>query len=176
MSPKVGVRMDVILSLFSPKKPCIFELTKTNKMISQSIYNNAGDIEHLQVGKDSIIETVNADIVLGMPKKGCQYHGICKIDPFEAIEDSNRKLPVNTVHATICKTDKDDLVIQFAKFRMQQVTYDKHFAKSEFTVLQSIEVPDFINKKLKGNFYIKAGNYPIQRRQAYYQVTFQQVD
>lgn len=143
-------------------------------MNSQQLFNNTSHMEQIEISQDSIIASTRADIILGMPKKACQYHGICKIDPFEEIQDETVGLPANKAHATVCKTDNGDLVIQFAKERMHQRTFQRHFATKVFTVLESIAVPDFINEELDGKFWVKVGEYPIIDTPAYFQVNFLQ--
>lgn len=110
---------------------------------------------------------IPANIMLGMPQRNCQYHGICRID----VEDDVESVCPHRVRARL-GFDGDQLQVHFEKETMPAATAEKHFACGYFIVLTDFTLPEFLQKYFPAPLIIRRGIYPVRETTAYYIVHF----
>ena len=107
------------------------------------------------------------NIVLGMPQRNCQYHGICRIE-LDDLEDC--RCP-RRVRAGI-RYDQGRLQVRFWRERMPEALREKHFASGCFIVLTDYTLPEFFVALLRAAPVIRRGVYPILETEHFYFVDF----
>ncbi|MEZ5042052.1 MAG: hypothetical protein R2828_19300 [Saprospiraceae bacterium] len=114
-------------------------------------------------------ETLEADIILGMPSRKCMFHGICRIEPVGKMKGQEA---ISFAQASIQFREPNDLVINFRIASMSEQTIRQHFSKGVFTMLEAVELPTFITEVLGFNHTISPGIYTIEKVERHYRVVF----
>lgn len=117
---------------------------------------------------------IDVDIVLGMPSKNCQFHGICKINPssnldYEDFLCSNNYLK-NSLKAVLHVDRQKNLIIKFDRNTITAFIEYEYLSEDLFVIAESIETPFFVNDYFGIPFRIKKGVYPVIRGEKYYQI------
>lgn len=107
------------------------------------------------------------NIVLGMPQRNCQYHGICRIE----LDDLEDCYCPRRVGADIRLLD-GQLEIRFRKGRMAESLQKQHFASGHFIVLTDYTLPEPLVVLFGASPVIRRGLYPIRETEDYYLVYF----
>lgn len=107
------------------------------------------------------------NIVLGMPQRNCQYHGICHID-LDDLEDYHCSKRVGAA----LRYGDGRLQVRFRKGRMAESLREKHFASGHFIVLTDYTLPKPLQALLPASPVIRRGVYPIRETEDYYVVYF----
>lgn len=141
-------------------------------MLNQKRYNTKNTNEKAQMSLYSNTTTqVRAKIILGMPSKNCQFHGICKIEP-DGFFDYRQSVSTSYVKAIFVLNESKKLEIHFEKKELLPKVEQEHFSNKYFQILEEVKTPDFINKTLKQDIKIKVGVYSIIENKTYYKVLF----
>ncbi len=112
---------------------------------------------------------MDVHVVLGMPSKNCQFHGICKIEP---MPDFNLTLPTHKTQARLVLNESQELEFHFKKSSLTPQITKQHFSTNFFKILEPVELPEFITLALKISFKIETGSYPITTDRENYKVCF----
>jgi len=112
-------------------------------------------------------ECVLVNIVLGMPKQRCQYHGICRMD-IDDVEDNHCSPKIK---ANIRYKSKQ-IHIQFWKEKISEVIAEQHFASGYFIVLTDFTLPESLQAIFNTSLVIRRGIYPVRESEDYYTVYF----
>ena len=118
-------------------------------------------------GAISIRRFIPVNIVLGMPQRNCQYHGICRID----VEDDVESVCPHRVRARL-RFDGAQLLVYFEKETMPAATAEKHFASGNFIVLTDFTLPGFLQEHFSRSLVIRRGIYPVRETAGDYIVHF----
>jgi hypothetical protein len=113
------------------------------------------------------------EIILGMPKYKCRFHGICRIET-----DESDLLPEDI---TACCRSKGILfyqpgggcLIHFEKASMSRRTRRYHFCGKWFWLREGIGLSDSVCSALNQyDIHLRAGRYRLVENRRYYQVYF----
>ena len=108
------------------------------------------------------------NIVLGMPQKNCQYHGICRIDMDEEMRACSCP---NRIKAKMCLVN-GKLYLRFVRKYLPEITYGKHFASGYFVMLVDFQLPLDLQQFFQTDFIIRRGVYPVREMTEWLEVVF----
>ena len=117
-------------------------------------------------------KSVKTDIVLGRPSKNCAHYGICRILPFESLENCAKNISSKHVSALLYFNKKEKLVILFDKSEMSKEIKKKHFSKLDFKLIESLVIPPFASDSLGRTYTLFAGLYKLKKKWNYYKIEF----
>lgn len=126
-----------------------------------------GKLQSSQSAVCSNEQWLPVNIVLGMPQRNCQYHGICRIE-LDDLEDCHCPERVGA-GIRLCN---GQLEIRFRKGRMAELFHEQHFASGYFIVLTDYPLPEPIATLFTATPVIRRGVYPIRETEDYYLVYF----
>ena len=134
-------------------------------------FGREGNKKFTSAGRDG---NIDVDIVLGMPSKNCQFHGICKINASSNLEPddfmNSKTYLKNSLKAILNLDEKKNLIIRFDCNTITTFIKDKYLKDDLFIISESIKIPDFASSYFRTSFEIKKGIYPIEKGVEYYQI------
>ncbi len=122
-------------------------------------------IEHI-LKEDQVV----MNVTLGMPSKGCNYHGICKIEELstENKQTSNCKKQVKAAF----RKEQNRLIMYIGANEIDRKLYEFYFASGYFIVLESFDIPESLKNKIEISYTIQQGVYRVSHQNDYLKVTF----
>ncbi len=111
-------------------------------------------------------EWVLVNIVLGMPNRRCQYHGICQMDIDDVENHCSPKIKANIRYKS------KQIHIQFWKKKISEVIAEQHFASGYFIVLTDFTLPESLQAIFNTPLVIRRGIYHVRESEDYYNVYF----
>lgn len=128
-------------------------------MVSDQLFNS-------EFGKGpKVAIKVAADIILGMPSQGCRYHGICKIE--DQLEEKCEKY----LRVLFSMVDQQ-LQMEVKVKEIRPEVFDAHFGSGYFIILESVEIPRFLSKRMSQKYTIQQGVYKIKKRKDIVEIRF----
>jgi len=108
------------------------------------------------------------DVILGMPRHNCRFHGICKIE-----EHSISPLPTpdvcnNKVAGWLLRPGVSYCILLIEKGTLNASFEAYHFARRKIEVSQPVDVTPFYNEKGGRKFFLRGGKYPLRTTKDFY--------
>jgi len=119
-----------------------------------------------------LLPSVDINIVLGMPSKNCQFHGICKIEPPLSQNSAMGVKPNHGIRAILSFNKRKELEILFQKKDLTEKLRAYHFGRESFLVLEPVNIPEFAARALGRGFKVSVGRYPIYEADSFYKINF----
>lgn len=112
------------------------------------------------------------DIVFGMPKYNCRFHGICKID----LDENDLVSPIlpqcGRAKGWLLMPNLDYCLICFDKGSMTPATASFHFTRKEFEITNDLKFEPALNGQIGYQISLLKGLYRINEKQTNYSVLF----
>lgn len=127
------------------------------------------------VSRDNARPGHRVDILFGMPRYNCRYHGICKLDVDES--DFRQPAPLSCgrgkgwlllphpAYALLC-VDKRQLTVATREF---------HFSGSYFELPEAVPFGPDLAARFRVDHYLQAGRYRIMDKDTVFSVLFELV-
>ena len=112
------------------------------------------------------------DIVFGMPKYDCRFHGICKLD----LDENDLVSPIlpqcGRAKGWLLIPDPHYCLICFDKGSMTLGTANFHFARNKFEIKNDLNFEQALNRRIGYQISLLSGLYRINEKQRNYSVLF----
>lgn len=110
-----------------------------------------------------------ADVVLGMPRHNCRFHGICRIEAYGAY---NAKKPggckAESIPGWLLRPEPGYCILLIEKGVLLPSRERYHFDRQEIEISQPLNVTHFFAQNGEKNYFLPKGHYPLQSARGYY--------
>lgn len=108
------------------------------------------------------------EVVLGMPRHDCRFHGICKIEQQrEASEASGCGCP-DIVPAWLLRPEPNYCVLMLWRGRLPKEREAYHFARQRTELYDSLNISGLYGQLGAGELHLRRGSYSIRKTKDYY--------
>ena len=112
------------------------------------------------------------DIIFGMPKYNCRFHGICKLD----LDENDLVNPIlpqyGRAKGWLLIPNPHHCLICFDKRSMTPGTTNFHFARNKFEIKNDLRLEQALISQIGYQISLLKGVYRINEKQANYSVLF----
>lgn len=115
-----------------------------------------------------LLEGVDVDIVLGMPKHQCRYHGICAITRHRAAVPISHQTNCPTVRGCLIQPHPDFCLLGFDRKSISAKADAYHFKRKTFTINEDVCISQVFKPPQSGSLHLTAGRYQIEKNADYY--------
>lgn len=105
---------------------------------------------------------VDVDIVLGMPKHECRYHGICRLEKRDVVNQVSKTTCCNAATGQLFFPFPAFCLLTVNKESMNKDTMFYQFGREVFAIQEGVSLPSFDAASTDDHWYLKPGYYPIQ--------------
>lgn len=119
----------------------------------------------------AVQRAMRAEIVLGMPKHDCRFHGICRVEaPGAGSAFAGKPCYGETVVGWLLRPEPNYCILLIEKGSLAEDREFYHFARACMEVSQPLDVSGFYPEHRGKKYLLRSGEYPMQSARDYYAI------
>jgi hypothetical protein len=116
----------------------------------------------------SLQRAKRVEVVLGMSKHDCRFHGICRVEKYQEGGDASECGCHDAVPAWLLRPEPNYCVLMLWRGRLPKEREAYHFSRKRLELCNALNISGLYGTQDAGELHLRRGSYSIRRTKDYY--------